>query len=448
MALLLHNSPWVVRAAGDYLQQASVCIEGDRITAVGPAAELAARYPQAERIDCSGLILIPGLINSHNHMYEVLCRGLGKDEGTEGWLLKAIYPVTSILAEEDYYYGALLACADSFRTGTTSVVEHVTNFARFHVDAEVRAMLDCHMRGRVARASSTASTINAAENAAPEAELKATEAYLDRWQGQELVRPWVGPSGIFSCDPVTLRRLKELARARGTRFHIHLSETRVQLDLAHKNGFPGQIEWAYRIGLLDPDTLVAHAVWISDAEIDILRHTGAMVVHNPSSNMILASGVANISQMLKTGVHVAAATDGPASNDSLDMIAEMKAAALLHRVATLDPKSIDSYTAFRMATEAGAKVMGLEGELGRLESGYLADVAGVQLAGNPCLHPCYDPVDALVYYGSGRDVALTIVGGRVVYRDGAYPTLNIGAVLEYVSSRIAPKVKSAVGMGA
>lgn len=444
-ALLLHGSPWVVRAAGDYVRGGAVCVEGDRIVAVGPTADLELAFPAARRIDCAGAILIPGLVNCHNHVYEITCRGLLRTSGTECWLRELIYPVNRRLDDEDHYYATLLACADGFRTGTTCIVDQMTNFARFHVDAEFQGFVDARMRARVGRASSTASTIDPEENGSPEEELRATEAFLDRWRNQPLVHPWVSPSGLFSCDPETLRQLKALASAKESKFKIHLSETRVQLDLAHKHGYPGQIDWAYRTGLLDEDTLVAHAVWASDAEIDILASTGAQVSHNPSSNMVLASGVANVPRMLEKGVHVALGSDGPASNDAQDMVAEMKAAVLLHRVATLDPTILDAQTAFRMATEAGAKVIGLEGEVGRLEPGYLADIAGVRIEGNPCLQPVYDPVAALVYYGSGRDVCLTIVNGEVVYRDGSYPTLDLDRTLQHLSERTAPKVLAALG---
>lgn len=440
--ILLHGSPWVIRSADDHLSDASVAIDGERIAAVGPSAELAADYASAERIDCSSMILAPGLVNPHNHVYEILCRGLGKDLTTEEWLRGLIYPVNAALDDEDFYFGALLACADAFRTGTTAIVEQLTNLARFHADAEARAFRDCGMRARVARAASTASTIDPRENGAPDDELQATADFLSRWSDEPLVRAWVGPSGLFSCDPETLLRLKELARERGARFAIHLSETREQLDLAHERGYPGQIEWAYRIGLLDGDSVVAHAIWISDAEIDILRSTGAHVVHNPTSNMIMSSGIANVPAMLAKGVRVAIATDGPASNDAQDMIAEMKAANLLQRVSCLDPKVMQAKTCFRMATEAGAAVLGDEGELGRLEAGYLADVVGFDLGRNPCLHPVFDPVEALVYHGSGRDVCLTIVNGRVVYEHGEYPTIDLDAVLRHVDEVAAPKVSA------
>lgn len=448
VSLLLHGSPWVVVDQRTHERDASVCVDEGRIVEVGPAAELAARHPDAERVDCGGLLLMPGFVNAHNHVYEILCRGLGKDAGTEGWLLHTIYPMTQRLTAEDYYHGALLGAAEAFRTGTTAIVSQLTNFARFHAEDELRGFRDAGIRARVVRASSTASTINPAENAPADAEVEATAAYLDAWAGHDRVAPAVGPSGLFSCDPDTHYRLKQLANEKGSKYFTHLSETREQLELAHSRGFPGQVDWAHRIGILDEHTVVAHAVWTNEAEFDILARTGATVVHNPVSNMVMSSGVANVPAMLRAGVRVTVATDGPASNDSQDMFPEMKAALLLHRLATLNPTVIEPHTVFGMATEAGAHVFDLEGQLGRLAPGYQADVVGVQVEGNPCLQPIFDPVASVVYCGSGRDVAFTMVAGEFVYRDGTYPTIDLGQVLGFVERETVPRVAAALGLDA
>jgi 5-methylthioadenosine/S-adenosylhomocysteine deaminase len=446
VTLLLHGSPWVVVDHQRSERDASVCLEGDRIVEVGPAAELAARHPDAERVDCGDLLLMPGFVNAHNHVYELLCRGLGKDAGTEGWLLNTIYPMTRRLTAEDYYHGALLGAAEAFRTGTTAIVSQLTNFARFHAQDELRGFRDAGIRARVVRASSTASTIDPDENAAPDAEVEATADYLDTWAGHDRVAPAVGPSGLFSCDPDTHYRLKRLANEKGSKYFTHLNETREQLELAQRRGFPGQVDWAHRIGILDEHTVVAHAVWSSEAEVDILARTGATVVHNPISNMVMSSGVANVPAMLRAGVRVTVATDGPASNDSQDMFPEMKTALLLHRLATLDPTVITPHTVFRMATEAGAHVFDLDGRLGRLAPGHQADIVGVRVEGNPCLQPIFDPVASVVYAGSGRDVAFTMVAGEFVYRDGAYPTIDLDEVLAFVRSETVPRVADALGL--
>ncbi len=443
MKILLRNADWLIRDSQRVEQNGAVLVDKNKIVSVGPTAEVEQHAPEGkdiEVVDCKGCIVMPGLVNAHNHVFQISERGLGKNLTMEEWLRKLIYPINKILTSDDHYALATMACADSFRNGVTSMVEQLTNFARFHAESECRAFLDCGMRAAVARGVSTQSTIDPGENADPAEEYETARKYLADWQGKGLVRPWLGPAGLYSTDEKTLKLLKDLCSEAGAGFHIHLSETRQQAEFARRQGYSGQVDWAYRLGLLDGQTSVAHAVWINPAEIELLRQTGAKVVHNPSSNQVLSSGVANVPMWLEKGLDVALGTDGPASNDSLDMIAEMKSCVLLHRVNTLNPNILSAGDAFRMATQGGAAVLGLSGELGMLEPGYLADIACVRYEGNPSLNPIYDPLEALVYYGSGRDVCTTIVNGNIVYREGRYLSLDLDGSLRSIRE-IAQKVK-------
>lgn len=422
-SLLLKNADFLVQDPGRSIRAGALYIEGAVIRDVGASAELESRHRGAEEsIDLSGCIVAPGLINAHNHLYEIMSRGLAKDFGTEGWLAKAIYPIDRFMQGDDYYYAALVALADCLRQGTTTVIDMMTNYARFHADRTMEAYRQCGIRGAVARASTNRSTIDPGEERPEEEDLKASEAFLKRWAGQGRVAAWLGPSGLFSCTPDLLKRLKDMATAHGARFTIHLNETHVQAQLARRDGYVGQIAQADRIGILDERTSIAHAVWAGEGELAIAARTGAQIVHNPFSNMILASGVANVPKMLQLGIPVGLGTDGPASNDSLDMVSEMKAAVLLHRVNTLESTVLRARDAFRMATEAGARILGVE-RLGRLEPGWRADVAAFRIA--PGMVPVYDPVAALVYSGSGRDACLTVVEGEVLYRDGHLARLDL-----------------------
>ena len=444
MKILLRNADWLIRDSQRVEQDGAVLIDKDRIVEVGPTSEVERRAPdgkEVQTLDCRGCIVMPGLVNAHNHAFQLSERGLGKNLTMEEWLRKLIYPINKILTSDDHYALLTMACADSFRNGVTSMVEQLTNFARFHADSECRAFLDCGMRAAVARGVSTQSTIDPGENADPAEEYKTARRHLESWRGKATVQPWLGPAGLYSTDEKTLKLLKDLCTEAATGFHIHLSETRQQAEFARRQGYSGQVDWAYRLGLLDERTSVAHAVWINPAEIELLRQTGAKVVHNPSSNQVLSSGVANVPMWMQKGLDVALGTDGPASNDSLDMIAEMKSCVLLHRVNTLDPNIISASDAFKMATQGGAAVLGLSGKLGMLEPGYLADIACVRSDGNPSLNPIYDPIEALVYYGSGRDVCTTIVNGKIVYQDGRYLSLDIDSSIRSVR-RIAEKVKA------
>lgn len=440
--ILLHGATSVVCSATEVLAGGAVCVDGQRIVAVGLSAELERAHPDADRIDCSGLVLTPGFVNGHNHVYGILCRGLGKDLTTEQWLQRLVLPVNSVLDGDDLYAAAMLVCADAFRTGTTGMIEQATNLARFHADAEFRAFDEAGIRGGLARGASTVSTIDPRDTGDPDEEVAAVARFLDRWDRSERVRPWVGPSGLFACDPETLVRLKDLAGERGARYVIHLSETRAQVEFAERNGYSGQIAWADALGLLDSDTVVAHAIWSSPAEIEILARRGAHVVHSPISNMLMASGITDITAMLAAGINVALGADTPAANDSQDMISEVKMTALLQRISKLDPAVLDARACWRMGTEGGASVLGHPDDLGRLDEGCLADIVGFQVDGNPCMTPMHDAVSSLVFHGSGRDVALTMVDGRVVYERGAYPTIDLKDVIAHVETVVKPKVQA------
>jgi 5-methylthioadenosine/S-adenosylhomocysteine deaminase len=430
--ILLFNSEWLIEDSERVRQNGAVYIEDNTITEVGETKELENRYRSTadESIDCSGTIVMPGLINAHNHVYEITERGLGKDYTMEDWLRYVIYPINKMLDSEDYYYAGLLACANAFQTGTTSLVDQLTNFARFHADDDLRAFKEAGIRGAVARAVSTQSSIDPDENRPHEKELHDSEEYLKRWEQETLVEAWLGPAGLYSCDHDILLETKKMSKKHGTRYHIHLSETFAQADSARKSGYTGQVDCAHKIGLLDEQTSIAHAVWINEGEMKLIKEHGSQVIHNPTSNQILSSGVANVPKWLELGLDVALATDGPASNDSMDMVTEMKSCVLMHRLNTLNPQVMKAKDAFKMATVGGAKILGREDTLGRIAKGCLADVTRVNIKNNPSINPIYDPIDALVYYGSGRDVDLTIVNGVIVYRNGEYPTLNMTEIMK------------------
>ncbi len=249
--LFFWNADWLVLDTETIIKDGAILVEGATVMEVGPAKELRAKYRGEQGIDCSGCIVIPGLINAHNHVYEILTRGLGKSSVLQDWLRHLIYPVNRNLTGEDFYWAALLACADAFRTGTTAIIEQLTNYARFHADDEFQAFLDAGIRGAVARGASTQSLIDKGEERLPEEELEASEVFLQKWRHETLVHPWLGPAGLFSTDEDTLLKLKKLTIKSGSRFHIHLNETLTQSNAAKKRGDQGEVDSARRIGLLD-----------------------------------------------------------------------------------------------------------------------------------------------------------------------------------------------------
>lgn len=423
-SLLLSHADFLIADSDSIVEDGSVRITDHSISAAGPAVEVAAEGAADEEIDCRGCIVFPGLVNAHNHIYEIMQRGLGKDYEVLDWVRHAIYPITKVMTAEDFYWSNVVAIADAFRNGTTGLVEHPTNFVRFYVDNEFQALVDCGIRGAVYRTGSNCSTVDPEENAPPDVDLRQSEEYVTKWQGHPLVRPGLGPSGFHCADADLFSRYKDLARRKQAPFHFHLAENPYTTAAVRKLGYRSEAAIAHAANILDENTSLAHCVWLGEADFEVIRSSGAQVCHNASSNQILASGIPNIMRMFDKGIPIALGSDGPASNDSMDMIGEMKAAALLQRVNTLDPTALSARDVFRMATVGGAKVLQNE-RLGRIVPGYLADIAAVRIQNNPSMFPIFDPINSLVFHGSGRDVCLTIVNGKVVYRDGRYTTIDV-----------------------
>ncbi|MBL7167422.1 amidohydrolase family protein [Candidatus Bathyarchaeota archaeon] len=273
-----------------------------------------------------------------------------------------------------------------------------------------------------------------------EQQISETRDFLERWakEGDDLVHAWVGPSGgkrtVGGCTNEGLVELKRLADSFDTRYHVHWAGTQPEIENVRRDtGLPGSVAMAKELGLLDERTSLAHCIWMVDEEKEILLETGAQIAHCPSCNQICAIGVLPLADLLERGVTVALGTDGGPQNDSYDMFRDMRQAVLLQRIHLMKADAVRHAQAFRMATEAGAKILGIE-DLGKIETGYLADIVAVKAEGNPFLTPMYDPLETLVYAGSGgRDVSMTMIDGRIVYMDGEFKTVDADAVIRTVN---------------
>ena len=442
--IVLADAEFIIADADTVHRRATLTISDGLVAGIAPAGVAPARGA-AEAIDCRGLVLMPGLINAHTHLFQVLTRGIGKHLEVREWMRAVTYPVARQLTAAEYRASVLLACADAIRNGCTAVVDHPTHYARFHADESCRAIVESGLRGAVARGGAERSLVDAGDVRPVEEDAAAIEALAAKWAGHSRLRIWVGPSGLHACRPEGLKAFKRLAERLNTRFHIHIGESQKGHREAVEEGYAGETSIAFEHGLLDRNTSIAHAIWLTEAEIDRLAACGAQVVHCPTSNQILASGIAKIPEMLARGVPVALGTDGASSNDSTDIVAEMKACALLHRAQRLDAEAVSEKDAFRAATLGGAAVLG-DDRLGRLAPGYKADIVGIKLAGNPSLTPCLDPLTAVVFYASGRDVSLVMVDGSTLYRDGRFLTIDIDSVIAQVDETarrlVAPRMAS------
>jgi 5-methylthioadenosine/S-adenosylhomocysteine deaminase len=400
----------------------AVAVDGDTIVGVGPAAEIAARFVAADRIDATGSVVIPGLVNAHTHAPMVLYRGLADDLRLQDWLEKYIFPAeANTVAREMVRVGTRLAALEMIQSGTTTFAD------MYYFEEEIaRATKAAGLRGVLGQ---TVIQFPVPDAKTPQEGLSRAETFIKEFLNDTLIVPAVAPHAAYSLDADTLRASRALAVKYGVPVLIHLAETEEEVETsrtAHKGMSP--VAYLQSIDFLGPKTLANHGVWVDKADMAILTSQGVAVSHNPESNMKLASGIAPVPEYLAAGVTVALGTDGAASNNDLDMFEAMRFAALLHKVKTRDPQAVPASAALEMATINGARALGLESRIGSLESGKRADLVVVSMQGARQT-PMYDPVSHLVYVSRGDDVRTVMVNGRVLMRDRKMLTLDQAQVL-------------------
>lgn len=445
---ILSDAEYVIRDWLRIEQNTSILIEENLILEVGQKKDLKNEFSYDEEIDCKGLAVLPGMVNCHTHILETMMRGLGHDFPFHDWCDRLVFPTARAMEDEgeqiytDLTYLTAMECASS---GITSLIEHSVNFAKRHSYTMAKALREFGMRGGIAKGAEDFSVLDRGHVGTLDQELRETREFLDKWnkdKPDDLVQAWVGPSGgkrtVGGCTNEALVELKKTADEYDTRYHIHLAGTSQEIDNVRRDtDFVGSVEMAHDLGILDEKTSLAHCIWLVEKEMDLLVETGATIAHCPSCNQICAIGVLPLGELLEKGVVVGIGTDGAPQNDSFDMFRDMRQAVLLQRISKMKADAISHLQAFQMATETGAKVLGVE-KLGKLDSGYLADITAVKVVGNPYLTPMYEPLETLVYAGAGgRDVTLTMVNGEIVYRDGEFPNVNAAGVV----SRIADAAK-------
>jgi len=412
----------------------AVAIEGQRITAVGPADHVAARGPAARTIDASGKVVLPGLINTHTHLFQTLLKGPADDRQLEDWFRNVVGPAACELTEEDCYLAAIVGCVEAVRSGTTTVKDFMYAHPRPALsDAVIRAMHETGVRGVFVRGYID----YGADYGVPSALIQRTEDVLadcervvKRFQGSADGRIAVrfGPCMIWSCTKEGLQATQRLAAELDVGLTIHVAETPFSVENAMQRFGVGDLAALERIGFLETPTLAVHCVHLTDRDLRILKARHTAVSHNPTSNMYLAAGVAPVPRMLSAGIDVGLATDGPASNNNQNMIEALKFAALLHKVHTLDPTAITAEQALEMATIGAAAALGLDDHIGSLEDGKLADVVITDLR-TAHASPVHHPVSSLVYSAVGPEVETVIVDGRVVMEGRRILTVDERPVL-------------------
>jgi 5-methylthioadenosine/S-adenosylhomocysteine deaminase len=398
-------------------------IHGGVIRAIEATAPESPPPPAKMAIDAKGGIVMPGLVNTHTHLPMTLFRGLADDLPLIDWLEGRVFPAEArFINPETVRWGTLLACAEMLLSGTTCCCG-----GYFHEDAVARAVDETGLRAVLAQG-----VIDFPAPGVPDPAKNIDHArdYAQRWKGRSrLITPSIFCHAPYTCSDGTLKAAKAAADDLGLIFQVHVAETRFEREQSIKAKGLSPVAHLDRLGILDQRTLMAHCVWVDDADIATIDRRGCAVAHCPESNMKLASGIAPVIGMQAAGVTVSLGTDGCASNNNLDLFGEMGTAAKLHKVATFDPTALDAASVLKMATIDGAHAIGLADHIGSLEIGKQADIVILDTRA-PHLTPMYHPESHIAYAAGGSDVRHVLVAGRLVVKDRQLLTIDIEAVID------------------
>ena len=398
----------------------AIAVSNGRIVAIGPRADVERAYTSRQRVDVTGKVITPGLINGHTHIPMVLFRGLADDLDLQEWLTKYIFPAEAKNVTEEFVrVGTRLGLAEMIRGGTTTYCDMY-----YFEDAIADETAKAGVRGVLGE---TIIDFPVADNKTHAEGMAYVEKYVARWKGHELIIPAIAPHAPYTVSEEHLKAVRAFSDRTGAPIVTHISETKREVDDSVKEKGASPVAYLDRIGFLNNRVIAAHVVWPQGTDIAILKRHGVGVIHNPQSNMKLASGVAPVPKMMSENLLVGLGTDGAASNNDLNMWEEMDTVAKLHKVFSGDPKVISAQQAFELATIRGAQALHLEKEIGSLEQGKRADIL---IINRDTLNqiPLYNVYSDLVYATKASDVETVIINGRLVMRDRRLLTLNEDAV--------------------
>jgi 5-methylthioadenosine/S-adenosylhomocysteine deaminase len=406
------------------IPQGYVAIQGDSIVELGDGNGKALRSRKV--IDARGGLILPGLINAHTHAAMSLFRGLADDLPLMEWLTNYIFPVESRMDGDFVHAGSLLACAEMILSGTTTFCDMYL-FEEEVARAADKAGMRC-LVGEVLYDFPSPNYGNVKNG------LKYSESLIREWRNHPRVSIAVEPHSLYTCSPSLLEAANDLALRFGVPLVIHVAETRSEVEEVKKRYGRKPFEHLAALKVLGPHVIADHCVHLDDTEIRRIVEYDVKAVHNPESNMKLASGVSPVFKLLARGAKVGLGTDGCASNNNLDLFTEMDMAAKLNKVEAMDPTVLDALTVLRMATSMGAEVLGLSDAVGSIEPGKKADIIVVDTH-KPHLTPMYNPYSHLVYAARGSDVSHSIINGTLVMEERKLLTLDLDEVMEQASKK-------------
>ncbi len=434
MEIAILDGTVVTMGTKGIIREGAVVIEDGVITDIGRSDEIKRKYPRYERIDARGKVVMPGLINAHQHMAMSLLRGYADDYPLKEWLERWVWPVERHMTGYDIYIGSLLTAIESIMSGTTTIN---TMYHYMEDYNEARAIAESGLRGVVGHVCFSWRR---------ERDIRSLRDLAAKWHGgaNGRIRVSVDPHAPYTVDPEYMKGLRATTEELNDRYargigpiiwHIHLAETKDEAqkirDSFNIRVEDSVVEYVDSLGILGPDVLAAHCVHLGERDIEILGLKGVKVAHNPVSNLKLASGISPVPDMIRAGVIVALGTDSPCSNNSADMFETMKLAALLHKGVNGDPTLLPAEAVLRMATIDGARALLWDDQIGSIEVGKRADIIIVDFR-RPHLKPVYSEISHLVYAAKASDVETVVADGQIIMEDREIRTINVGWVLEEV----------------
>ncbi len=403
---------------GDIIHNGEIAVRDDLIYHVGPSGSTPGDFSPERVLDYPRMVAMPGFVNCHTHAAMTLFRGYADDLPLMQWLNEKIWPLEALLTKEDIYRGTLLCCAEMIRGGTTTLADMYVDMERVAQAVDESGLRAVLSRGMI--------------GAGPggESALAESKEFVKQWHGGAggRIAAMFGPHAPYTCPPEFLEKVVAAAEEMGVGIHIHLAETGDEIkEIVEKYG-KTPVALMEEVGLFELPVLAAHCVHLNDSDIDILARRQVGIAHNPQSNMKLASGVAPVTRLLQAGALVGLGTDGASSNNNVDMLEEVRAAALLQKLHTGDASALPAYQALHMATAGGARALGMQEQIGRLVNGLKADIVIMDMH-KPHLYPLFDIYAQIVYAAASSDVHTVIIDGRVVLENCRVLTLDEDVIM-------------------
>lgn len=412
----------------EIIENGALVIENEIIKEIGKNSGIEKKYKNAKKIiDGYGKVVMPGLINTHGHLAMSLLRGYADDMNLEEWWMKYVYPVESKFGRKEVYWGSLLAMIEMIKSGTTCFADFY-----YYEDEVAKAAQEIGMKGILGCAILDVPTFY---YKTPDSAFKKTELLIKKFNNNPLVKIALAPHMFQTTSIETYKKAKKIANDNNLLLFTHAAETKQEVDFSLKKYKQRVIEVLVKNNILDEKTILAHCCWLDKKEIKILAQSGASVAHCPVSNMKLASGIMPLQEISESGINISLGTDGVCSNNNLDMLEEMKIAALLHKVNKLDPSIANAQTVLDMATINGAKALGLENEIGSLEKAKKADVVILNFEKSHLI-PRHNLISHLVYSANGNDVDTIFINGKMIMEDRKIKKINEKEVFSKIKKLI------------